>query len=68
MEEGGLEVEDEDFPPDYPDRCPNCGGNLEIHFIGELKDKWAVCPYCQTRIDIPDAYQRIEHVTEEHET
>jgi DNA-directed RNA polymerase subunit RPC12/RpoP len=36
-------------------RCSNCGGDLEIHFIVKLKDKWATCPYCQAKIVTPDS-------------
>ena len=42
-------------------RCPQCGGTMEVHFVGELRDKRASCPYCGTEVDLPDSYQRIEH-------
>jgi len=41
-------------------RCPQCGGEMEVHFVGALKDKRAICTYCKTAIDIPDSYQRIK--------
>jgi len=42
-------------------RCPQCGGMMEVHFVGELRDKRASCPYCGTEVDLPDTYQRIDH-------
>jgi hypothetical protein len=49
-------------------RCPQCGGPMEVRFIGDLHDKWAVCPYCGTRVDLPDSYERVEreHTEEKH--
>jgi hypothetical protein len=41
-------------------RCPRCGGELEVRFVGEMKDKRAICNYCGTEINIPDAYQRVK--------
>lgn len=41
-------------------RCPQCGGELEVQFVGELKDKRAFCRHCGTEINIPDAYQRVK--------
>ncbi|HEY89627.1 MAG TPA: hypothetical protein G4N98_07845 [Thermoflexia bacterium] len=38
-------------------RCPQCGGTMEVHFIGELRDKRARCPYRGTEVDLPDSYQ-----------
>ena len=40
-------------------RCPQCGGELEVQFVGEMKDKRAFCRHCGTEIDIPDKYQRV---------
>ena len=34
-------------------RCPTCGGDLEIHFIREMKDQWSTCPYCKAKINLP---------------
>jgi hypothetical protein len=67
VDEERIEVSDETPDKSLPDRCPNCAGDLDIHFIGELKDKWAVCPYCQTKIDLPDAFRRVKRISEEHE-
>ena len=53
--------------PSHPERCPTCGGDLEIHFIGDLQDKWAICPYCDTKIDLPDSFRRTIHLREQHE-
>jgi len=41
-------------------RCPQCGGELAVQFVGEMKDKRALCRHCGTDIDIPDAYQRVK--------
>jgi hypothetical protein len=49
----------------HPSHCKQCGGDLEVHFIGELQDKWAVCPYCGGKIDLQDSYRRIMHTKEE---
>ena len=34
-------------------RCPTCSGDLEIHFIAKLIDKWSICPYCKAKINFP---------------
>jgi hypothetical protein len=51
-----------------PLRCPQCGGPMEVRFIGDLRDKWAVCPYCGTQIDLLDSYELVEreHTEEKH--
>ena len=41
-------------------RCPQCGGNMEVRFLGELRDKRAVCCRCQTEVDLPDSYRRVQ--------
>ena len=33
---------------------------MEVRFIGELQDKRAVCPYCQTQVDLPDSFERVQ--------
>jgi len=48
-----------------PLQCPQCGGAMEVHFAGPLRDKRAVCPYCGTEVDLPDAYQRVQRQKEE---
>jgi hypothetical protein len=40
-------------------RCQQCGGEMEVQFIGEMQDKRAVCSYCGTEIDLPDSYSRV---------
>jgi hypothetical protein len=40
-------------------RCPQCGGELEVQFVGDMRDKRAFCRHCGTEIDIPDTYQRV---------
>jgi hypothetical protein len=55
----------EETEQEHPSHCKQCGGDLEVHFIGELQDKWAVCPYCGGKIDIKDSYRRIKHTKEE---
>lgn len=47
-------------------QCPQCGGIVEIRFLGDLRDKRAVCPYCGFHVDLPDTYQRVRQ-TREHE-
>ncbi|MCD4739154.1 MAG: zinc ribbon domain-containing protein [Anaerolineae bacterium] len=54
-----LETESSTVPGNML-RCPQCGGTMEVRFIGELRDKRAGCPYCGTEVDLPDSYQRIE--------
>ena len=41
-------------------RCPQCGGAMEVQYIGEMRDKRAVCEYCNTEVDLPDSYQRVK--------
>ena len=41
-------------------RCPQCGGELAVQFVGEMKDKRAFCRHCGTEVDIPDTYQRVK--------
>jgi hypothetical protein len=50
-------------------RCPGCNAPLEVRFVGELYDKRAVCRYCSTQVDLPDAYRRVQHrhAQEEHD-
>jgi DNA-directed RNA polymerase subunit RPC12/RpoP len=50
---------------EHPFHCRQCGGDLEVHFIGDLRDKWAVCPYCGGKIDIKDSYRRFKHTKKE---
>jgi hypothetical protein len=33
---------------------------MEVHYIGEMRDKRAVCQYCHTEVDLPDSYQRVK--------
>ena len=40
--------------------CPQCGGRMEVRFLGEMRDKRAVCPYCGAEVDIADTFQRTE--------
>jgi hypothetical protein len=40
--------------------CAQCGGPAEVRFVGDLKDKRAICSYCGTEVDIPDSYRRIQ--------
>ena len=41
-------------------RCPQCGGAMEVQYIGEMRDKRAVCQYCSTEVDLPDSYRRVK--------
>jgi hypothetical protein len=50
-----------------PLRCPQCGGTTEVRFVGELRDKRAVCLYCGTAVDLPDTYRRVTHEREREE-
>lgn len=34
--------------------CPQCGGTMEVRYVGILRDKRLVCHYCRTEIDLPD--------------
>jgi hypothetical protein len=45
-------------------RCESCGGRLDVRFIGELRDKRAICPFCQSELDVLDAFQRLERRSE----
>jgi len=47
--------------------CPQCGGKMNVRFVGQLQDKRAICTYCGTEVDLPDSYQHIER-TREHES
>jgi hypothetical protein len=40
-------------------RCPQCGGDIEVRFMGRLQDKRAHCHHCHSEVDLPDAYRRI---------
>lgn len=40
-------------------RCPQCGGAMEVRFIGEMRDKRAACLYCNTHVDLPDSFRRV---------
>ena len=40
--------------------CPQCGGAMKVHFVGEMRDKRAICQYCQTEVDLPDTYRRVK--------
>jgi hypothetical protein len=44
--------------------CKQCGGPAEVHFVGDLQDKRAICSYCGTEVDLPDSYQRIQKLRE----
>lgn len=44
--------------------CKQCGGPAEVHFVGDLQDKRAICSYCGTEVDLPDSYQRIQRLRE----
>jgi hypothetical protein len=50
--------------PDF--RCRQCGGVMEVRYIGEMRDKRAVCPYCGTEVNLPDTFRRVER-TRDHE-
>jgi len=50
-----------------PLRCPQCGGTMEARFVGDLRDKRAVCPYCGAQVDLPDTYRRVTHEREYEE-
>jgi hypothetical protein len=41
-------------------RCQQCGGAMDMRFVGEMRDKRAVCPFCGHQVDVPDTYQRVE--------
>ena len=41
-------------------RCQDCGGTLDVRFIGEMRGKRAVCPFCGNQVDVPDSFQRVE--------
>jgi hypothetical protein len=44
--------------------CKQCGAQMEIHHLGELRDKRAMCAYCGGEIDLPDSYQGLRKTTE----
>jgi len=44
--------------------CKRCGGSAEVHFVGDLHDKRAICSYCGTEVDLPDSYSRIQKLRE----
>ncbi len=48
-------------------RCKQCGGLVELHFVGELRDSRAVCPYCGAHIDPLDTLAREEWTREQEE-
>jgi hypothetical protein len=51
-------------------RCPQCGGAMDVRFVGEMQDKRAVCLHCNTEVDLPDTYQRVrkKRTHEQHYT
>lgn len=40
-------------------QCEQCGGTMEIRFVGEMRDKRLVCTYCGLEADITDTFQRV---------
>lgn len=38
--------------------CPTCGYLMEIKYVGDMKDKKAVCPACNTKVDLDDSFAR----------
>jgi Fe2+ or Zn2+ uptake regulation protein len=44
--------------------CPQCGGAMEVRFIGEMRDKRAFCQYCNTVVDLPDSFQQVKRTQE----
>ena len=40
-------------------RCPCCNAPMQVRFLGELRDKRAVCRYCGSEVDLPDSYRRV---------
>ncbi len=38
--------------------CPTCGYLMEVKYLGDLKDKKAVCPACNTKVDLDDSFAR----------
>lgn len=38
--------------------CPTCGYLMEVKYLGDLKDKKAVCPACNTKVDMDDSFAR----------
>ncbi len=39
--------------------CRQCGGKMQVYFVGEMRDKRAACRYCGTEVDLPDTFQRV---------
>ena len=35
-----------------------------MHFVGDTRDKRAICSYCGTEVDLPDSYHRIQKLRE----
>jgi RNA polymerase subunit RPABC4/transcription elongation factor Spt4 len=48
-------------------RCGQCGGVMEVRYIGEMRDKRAVCPYCGTEVNLPDTFRRVERTRDREE-
>ncbi len=46
--------------------CKQCGGAMEVRFIGEMQDKRAICSHCGTDVDLPDSFRRVQK-KREHE-
>ncbi len=44
--------------------CKQCCGRAEVHFVGDMHDKRAICSYCGTEVDLPDSYHRIQKLRE----
>jgi hypothetical protein len=40
--------------------CKGCGGPAEVHFVGSIQDRSAICSYCGTEVDLPDSYHHIQ--------
>lgn len=41
-------------------RCQQCGAVMEVRFIGEMREKRAVCLFCGHQVDVPDTFQSAE--------
>lgn len=48
-------------------RCPQCGGVMEVYFAGEMRDKRARCRYCDTDIDLPDSFRRVQRTHQDEQ-
>jgi RNA polymerase subunit RPABC4/transcription elongation factor Spt4 len=59
--------EEPPVPEKWTLQCTNCGGVTEVRFVGEMRDKRAFCPNCGSRIDLPDAFQRVERRREQEQ-